>query len=391
MSSYADTAWGYDVDNIGYEPGTTNRFVPDSKELKLFKEEKSNMYKGTWMICLVYGLSALTLLGVVFLTEWGKTYVYEKFLPAVLTFVIGAIFIIVYLLFSIFALQPRKIGKGFDTTTSCPDYWKLKKVDSVRQDAIINNNEKYDADSNCPEASVSGSGCDLTINRNDTYHIKERNTDSIVNQDSKHIKFKCVPDPNVLGNSIYEYKNMKQQLDNTNVTYYANTYANAGERLTTQLSKDDGGSGEPISAMSDDDKDTARFNKKVLEDNSTFLYKNAKIVKSGRDSKGKDIKYSQYIDGVEASDKLLKYASLTGAYKSDWKRTPADFTSNIESKPFNGSFFVDRNSTYEKNPLICNEIYPGLLDELEEVEGEDKLKCELAKTCGISWSKLDCD
>jgi len=391
MSSYADTAWGYDVDNIGYEPGTTNRFVPDSKELKLFKEEKSNMYKGTWMICLVYGLSALTLLGVVFLTEWGKTYVYEKFLPAVLTFVIGAIFIIVYLLFSIFALQPRKIGKGFDTTTSCPDYWKLKKVDSVRQDAIINNNEKYDADSNCPEASVSGSGCDLTINRNDTYHIKDRNKNSIVNKDSKHIKFKCVPDPNVLGNSIYEYKNMKQQLDNTNVTYYANTYANAGERLTTQLSKDDGGSGEPISAMSDDDKDTARFNKKVLEDNSTFLYKNAKIVKSGRDSKGKDIKYSQYIDGVEASDKLLKYASLTGAYKSDWKRTPADFTSNIESKPFNGSFFVDRNSTYEKNPLICNEIYPGLLDELEEVEGEDKLKCELAKTCGISWSKLNCD
>ncbi len=223
------------------------------------------------------------------------------------------------------------------------------------------------------------------------YNIKDRNKNSIVNKDSKHIKFKCVPDPNVLGNSIYEYKNMKQQLDNTNVTYYANTYANAGERLTTQLSKDDGGSGEPISAMSDDDKDTARFNKKVLEDNSTFLYKNAKIVKSGRDSKGKDIKYSQYIDGVEASDKLLKYASLTGAYKSDWKRTPADFTSNIESKPFNGSFFVDRNSTYEKNPLICNEIYPGLLDELEEVEGEDKLKCELAKTCGISWSKLDCD
>ena len=52
-----------------------------------------------------------------------------------------------------------------------------------------------------------------------------------------------------------------------------------------------------------------------------------------------DIKsHSQYIDGVEASDKLLKYASLTGAYKSDWKRTPADFTSNIEVNHSNGSF-----------------------------------------------------
>ena len=388
MSSYADTAWGYDVDSIGYEPGTTNRFVPDSKELKLFKEEKSNMYKGTWMICLVYGLSALTLLCVVFLTEWGKTYVYEKFLPAVLTFVIGAIFIIVYLLFSIFALQPRKIGKGFDTITSCPDYWKLKKVDSVRQKAIINNNEKYDAGPGCPESSRSeGTGCNLTINHNDKYHIKDRNKNSIVTNESKNLKFKCVPDPNVLGDNIYEYKNMKTQLDKKNVTYFANTYANAGNRDVSQLSVDDGGSGASISAMSPNNKAFSMFNKKDLEENGTFLYKNAKIIKSGRDSNGKDIKYRQYIDGVEASDKLLKYAQLTGAYKSDWDRSTTVGSTNT---PFPGSLFVDKNSTYEKNPLICNEIYPGLLDELEEAEGEDKLKCELAKTCGISWSKLDC-
>ena len=164
MSSYTDTAWFYDSESTGNEPGTNNRFVPDPKELKLFKEEKSNMYKGTWMICLVYGLSALTLLGVIFLTEWGKTYVYEKFLPAVLTFVIGAIFIIVYLLFSIFALQPRKIGKGLDTTTSCPDYWKLHQVDKYRKDAIIDNNFKYDSDSKCAPSDSEGPGCDLTIN-----------------------------------------------------------------------------------------------------------------------------------------------------------------------------------------------------------------------------------
>ena len=143
--------------------------------------------------------------------------------------------------------------------------------------------------------------------------------------------------------------------------------------------------------MEYDEPGMDRFNKKELEDNGTFLYKNAKIVKSGRDSKGKDIKYSQYIDGVEASDKLLKYASLTGAYKSDWKRTTAHMTAGSQNTPFEGSLFVDKNSTYEKNPLICNEIYPGLLNDLEEEEGDDKLKCELAKTCGISWSKLNCD
>lgn len=371
MSSYADTAWGYDVDSIGYEPGTTNRFVPDSKELKLFKEEKSNMYKGTWMICLVYGLSALTLLGVVFLTEWGRTYVYEKFLPAVLTFVIGAIFIIVYLLFSIFALQPRKIGKGFDTTTSCPDYWKLQQVDSVRQDAIINNNQRYDAESGCP----ADTGCTSTAWRIGTV-------------ESKNLKFKCVPDPNVFGDTLYDYKNMKTQLNNTDVTYYANTFANADNTKITQLSQNEGGSGAPGVSANDVDY---MLNKQELESRGTFLYKNSKIIKEGRDTDGNDIKYNQYIDGVHASDKLLKYAQLTGAYKSDWKRSPEAIGANTDNTPFPGSLFVDKNKTYEKNPLICNEIYPGLLDELEDADGEDKLKCELAKTCGISWSKLDCN
>jgi hypothetical protein len=373
MSSYADTAWGYDVDNIGYEPGTTKRFVPDSKELKLFKKEKSNMYKGTWMICLVYGLSALTLLGIVFLTEWGKTYVYEKFLPAVLTFVIGAIFIIVYLLYSIFALQPRKIGKGFDTTTSCPDYWKLQQVATQRQEAIINNNDKYDDASGCPK-----DGCNLKINSNDIYNIKDRNNNSIVTSESKNLKFKCVPDPNVLGKTL-AYKNMKEELNNNDKTYFANTYMDSDHK-NVAISSDLGGSRASSSS------EQKRNDEKDLVNKHHFIYKEAVIRRDGRDSKGKDITFHQYIDGVNASDKLLKYARLSGAYKSNWDRS----TTASANTPFPGSLFVDQQKTYKNNPLICNEIYPGLLDELEE-EGEDKLKCELAKTCGISWSKLNCD
>lgn len=378
MSSYTDTAWFYDSESTGNDPRTNNRFVPNEKELKLFKEEKSNMYKGTWMICLVYGISALTLLGVVFLTEWGKTYVYEKFLPAVLTFVIGAIFIIVYLLFSIFALQPRKIGKGFDTNTSCPDYWKLQKVDKYRKESIIDNNAKYDFASKCAPSDSEGPGCDLTINNNDIYHVKNRDKKSIVTSDSKNINYKCVPDPNVLGKTDV-YKNMKEKLNNKDQTYFANTYVNSDHR-TVAISSVLGGSGTANSA----DKETHRNQLKL---NNKFLYKNARETGDGTDKDGNIIKSHQYIEGVDASDKLLKYASLTGAYKSDWKRP----NTGLIHTPFPGSLFVDKNSNYEKNPLICNEIYPGLLDDLEEEEGEDKLKCELAKTCGISWSKLNCD
>ena len=119
--------------------------------------------------------------------------------------------------------------------------------------------------------------------------------------------------------------------------------------------------------------------------------KNATETVNGTDKDGNSIKSRQYIEGVDASNKLLKYASLTGAYKSNWKRTTPHMTAGSQNTPFEGSLFVDKNSTYEKNPLICNEIYPGLLNDLEEEEGDDKLKCELAKTCGISWSKLNCD
>lgn len=379
MSSYTDTAWFYDSESTGNEPSTNNRFVPNEKELKLFKEEKSNMYKGTWMICLVYGISALTLLGVVFLTEWGKTYVYEKFLPAVLTFVIGAIFIIVYLLFSIFALQPRKIGKGFDTNTSCPDYWKLHQVHEYRKDSIIDNNAKYDFDSNCSPSDSEGPGCDLTINNNDMYHVKNRDNKSIVTRDSKNINYKCVPDSNVLGKTAI-YKNMKEKLNNKDKTYFANTYKNTDFK-DSKISDVLGGSDTSAS------KDTnEQLHREKLQNNNSFLYKNATEKVDGTDKDGNSIKSHQYIDGVDASNKLLKYASLTGAYKSDWKRP----SSGLTHTPFNGSLFVDSQSTYEKNPLICNEIYPGLLDDLEEEEGEDKLKCELAKTCGISWSKLNC-
>jgi hypothetical protein len=41
-------------------------------------------------------------------------------------------------------------------------------------------------------------------------------------------------------------------------------------------------------------------------------------------------------------------------------------------------------------PLICNELYPYLLDSMEDKEKNQELKCEYAKKCGVSWSYLDC-
>lgn len=372
MSSYTDTAWGYDEESLGLDPETKLKFIPSEKELKLFKEEKSNMYKGTWMICLVYGISAIALLAVVFLTDWGKEYVYDKFLPAVLTYVIGAIIIIIYLVLSIFSLQPRKVGRGFDVMPVCPDYWKLEKVSNERQNAMISNNVKYDGDGGCPSRSLEeGENCSITVNPNDEYSIKDSSgKKDVVSRNSPELKHKCVPDTMVFG-SIVDYKNMNENLYNNNL-FMASEYNNSDAMRTIKL---DGKLGGSDSVGTNDYKN----DKMLLEKNAKFLYRESEENKLKTDKR-------QYIDGYDASDELLKYARLTGAYKTDWKRPAGN---GSKHSPFGGSLFVDEQKTYEKHPLICNEVYPGLLDKLEK-EGKDDLKCELARTCGISWSKLDC-
>ena len=47
-------------------------FVPNDRELRLFEQEKMELYKGTFVVCIVYGLSAFILLVVILFTEWGK-------------------------------------------------------------------------------------------------------------------------------------------------------------------------------------------------------------------------------------------------------------------------------------------------------------------------------
>ena len=343
MGSYSDTAWGYDEESLGLDPETKLKFVPTDKELKLFKEEKTNLYKGTWMVCFIYGLSALALLSVVFFTDWGKTYIYEKFLPAVVTYVLGAILIILYLVFSIFALKPRKILSKLEPIPICPDYWKLEQVTPAEKKHIYKNIKEYN--------NINSTGCTagtagLSTNNSISYIINNDEATKIT-EDSQALEYKCKPDKFVFGepNDILKMNNY--------------LYKNS-------------------------DKAESEFKYiKNNENNNEYLYK----VGDNKDN----TKYITYDGEVKpASDQLKKYAQIAGMYKNSWKE-PEEANKNIA---FNQGLYsnIDINSTgreWEKYPLICNQIYPGILDELEQDKG-DKLKCELSKVCGISWSKLDC-
>jgi len=160
----------------------------NEKELQLFEQEKIELYKGTFVVCLTYGLSALLLLVAVLFTTWGKEYIYDKFAPAVITYILGSIIIIFYLLSSIYTIKPRRIGEEVDSNTLCPDFWKLEKVPIDMKNEIINNNKFDDQHIIIPEVNT---------------------------EKSKNIQYRCVSDDNVYGN-VKDHLIAKKFLSNNN-------------------------------------------------------------------------------------------------------------------------------------------------------------------------------
>ena len=342
MSGYADTAFSYDESDLGLDPETKLRFKPNKKELELFKLEKLNMYKGTWMVCFVYGITAIILLSVIFFTEWGRTYIYNKFFPAVITYVLGAIVIIIYLIVSIFSLVPRKLRKSVETLPVCPDYWKLEKVeDTILQGEIKHNITKYSAVKDNPATEDPA----YKRGKNEQY-ILNGSDDINISAEDHVLNYKCVPDPNVFGSDISELKSQLELInENNNIYTRGTTYDNHRKDI----------------------------------DKPKYLYVNSSNI----------------------NPDLEKYAEITGVYKNTWTTNTDGPTAYFKNTIVN--YGDESGMRYKKDaadsinihvgntkPLICNELYPYLLDSMENKEKNQELKCEYAKKCGVSWSYLDC-
>jgi len=344
MSGYVDTAFSYDESDLGLDPETKLRFKPNKKELELFKLEKLNMYKGTWMVCFVYGITAIILLSVIFFTEWGRTYIYDKFFPAVITYVLGAIVIIIYLIVSIFSIVPRKLRKSVETLPVCPDYWKLQKTDDGMKTNMKANITDYKI--GVPN-KPSGEDIEGKYNKgkNDQYILDKPGEDINISTNDHVLEYKCVPDNNVYG----DINNLKSQLE-------------------------------------------------LINENNNIYIKGTTF-KDYKENK-EDPKYI-YVDSTSNISSLQKYAEITGVYKNSWTNSatgPAAYYDNtivnydnagtrITYPGGNPDLKIHVGAT---KPLICNELYPYLLDSMENKEKNQELKCEYAKKCGVSWSYLDC-
>jgi hypothetical protein len=338
MSSYADTAFSYDESDLGLDPETKLRFKPNKKELELFKLEKLNMYKGTWMVCFVYGITAIILLSVILFTEWGRTYIYNKFFPAVITYVLGAIIIIIYLIVSIFSIVPRKLRKSVETLPVCPDYWKLERVDKDVKAEMKDNITKYSK----TQPDPSPEDPRYKKGKNGQYILDSVGNINITTDDHV-LDYKCVPDPNVYGD-ITELKSQLELVNENGNRYY---------------------------------KGTTNKSYEAEEEQPKYLYVNSSNINST----------------------LEKYAEITGVYKNTWatEQKKGNYFNNtiVKYDDVSGNRYKKGTNDGEIHikdvkPLICNELYPYLLDSMEDKEKNQELKCEYANKCGVSWSYLDC-
>jgi len=309
-------------------------YKPNDKELKLFEQEKMDLYKGTFVVCIVYGLSAIILLVLILFTDGGKEFIYDKFAPAVVTYIIGSLIIILYLLNSIYTIRPRRIGNDMDSDNSimCPDFWKLEKVKDADKPILIDNNR--------------------TSGDPNTYIIPEITRDA-----DKNIQYKCVYDKEVYGDTrkLLETKRGITG-DTTNIiagfNNVANAIAYAGNPQASVLSPD--------------------YIVKIPKDVETT---NVKGLKS----------YAKFAGGYTSN-----YASILDDTTNKISLRPAanEYLTPSTSEEQKKAIYMNYET---KTPLICNQVYPQVLGILDsKTKEENEISCEYAKQCGISWSSLNC-
>jgi hypothetical protein len=313
-----------ELDYTEFKKGET----PNEKELRLFEQEKMDIYKGTFVVCIVYGLSALLLLIIILFTDWGREYIYNKFAPAVITYILGSLIIIIYLLNAIFTLQPRKIGTSIDSDNyiMCPDFWKLQiDTNKVSLQSKLTDFNKHPTDAN----------------KNVIDDIGEKN-----------IKFKCVIDSNVYGTNN-DYYNMKTTLS----TLTPSPFVRGFKDYTTANKADE----------TNTPSDYTLLTANTSYDNSPYK---------------DDLKKYAEFSGGYANSNYITNSSNINTFRMAQISQDAYLPSNAETVG---------NNYNTKKPLICNEVYPLVLGVLDSNKKEkNEVSCEYAKQCGISWSSLKC-
>jgi hypothetical protein len=98
------------------------------KEKKEFEASKGRLFKATIAVNVVYGVIALVILFAIFLSQRAREVLTESFAPFTITFVVGMLLIIIWLIVVVKDFAPTKYSTMEQDALLCPDYFVLEKT-----------------------------------------------------------------------------------------------------------------------------------------------------------------------------------------------------------------------------------------------------------------------
>lgn len=97
-------------------------------DAKKFINKRARWFKGSIVVCCVYGVFALILLLIAIFSEKGKLILSGYLMPFTVTLIGGMLFIVLLLVIQITTFKPSITDTNVYDGDICPDYWTLEKL-----------------------------------------------------------------------------------------------------------------------------------------------------------------------------------------------------------------------------------------------------------------------
>lgn len=95
-----------------------------------YEIRRSKIFKGTIAVCVIYAVIATLILLITLFTNFGKNVLADLLFPFTITVIAGMILIVLVLGIAVTKYKPPEITFDLYNSLSCPDYYKLKKVEA---------------------------------------------------------------------------------------------------------------------------------------------------------------------------------------------------------------------------------------------------------------------
>lgn len=157
-----------------------SRNLTEEEKREIAKNRKS-YFKGTIAVSIIYGIFVLVLAIIGIVSPSGKEYIFRQNFYFTITFIGGTLLVITLMIIQLFNynVSAPKIEVN---STSCPDYWELRKTMVPDLEEIKDNKIRYHSKYYCVPSANSGiysEGNDVALDTNDNTKYNDNNNDDI--------------------------------------------------------------------------------------------------------------------------------------------------------------------------------------------------------------------